>query len=225
MSIVPRIAASLPRAALPRVFRVPTTLVRGYRATPCFLQAGGGGGARPEPGSSIVRGRPEEETPDRRPVEAPQDTFTSLNVYEDIPPPGSAIDTIVHNGFVFSNGVRFYDGSGALLVDNEIFKWRPTERGSEVERKALKTGILELGPDVWGMLDVVNPKPELLIVGTGRKTLLLSKQDRNQLTELGIRMDVMDTTHAAAQYNLLATERSPNEIAAALLVDGFGSTE
>ncbi|KAA8901367.1 hypothetical protein FN846DRAFT_781248, partial [Sphaerosporella brunnea] len=63
-----------------------------------------------------------------------------------------------------------------------------------------------------------------LIVGTGRKKLLLSKQDRNRLTELGVRMDVMDTTHTAARYNLLATERSPNEVAAALLVDGFGST-
>jgi NADH dehydrogenase [ubiquinone] 1 alpha subcomplex assembly factor 3 len=53
----------------------------------------------------------------------------------------------------------------------------------------------------------------------------LSKGDRARLTELGIRMDVMDTTHAAAQYNLLATERSPGVVAAALLVDEFGTSK
>jgi hypothetical protein len=55
--------------------------------------------------------------------------------------------------------VSFYDGSGALLVDNEVFKWRPAERGSDIEKKAMSTGILELGPEAWGMLDVVHPKP------------------------------------------------------------------
>jgi len=39
---------------------------------------------------------------------------------------------------------------------------------------------------------------------------------------MGMRMDVMDTTHAAAQYNLLATERSPMTVAAALMADAFG---
>ena len=60
-------------------------------------------------------------------------------------------------------------------------------------------------------------------MGTGRKTLLLSKDNRSRITEMGIRMDVMDTSHAASQYNLLATERPLGQIAAALLVDGFGA--
>lgn len=53
--------------------------------------------------------------------------------------------------------------------------------------------------------------------------MLLSPKDRDRITELGIRMDVMDTAHAAAQYNLLATERVGGEIAAALLADEFGA--
>jgi NADH dehydrogenase [ubiquinone] 1 alpha subcomplex assembly factor 3 len=52
---------------------------------------------------------------------------------------------------------------------------------------------------------------------------MLSKDDRSRITEMGIRMDVMDTAHAAAQYNLLATERSQGQIAAALIVDAFGA--
>lgn len=192
-----------------------------------------------------------ETTTDRSVEDPPVDTFSSLNVYEDIPPPGSAIETIYEDGFIFSSGVRFFDGSGALMLQGEVFRWRPAERGGIEEDTALRTGVLELPEDVWGALDVVSPKPgmeiptpslpssissppshhgltydgwaELLIVGTGRRTLLLSKKDRARITEMGMRMDVMDTTHAASQYNLLATERSPMDVAAALMVDAFGS--
>jgi len=163
-----------------------------------------------------------ETSTDHSIADPPVDTFSSLNVYEDILPPGSAIETIYDDGFIFSSGVRFFDGSGALMVQGEVFRWRPVERGGVEEEKALRTGVLELGEEVWGALDVVTPKPELLVVGTGRRTLLLSKKDRARITEMGMRMDVMDTTHAAAQYNLLATERSPMNVAAALMVDAFG---
>ena len=63
---------------------------------------------------------------------------------------------------------------------------------------------------------------ELLIVGTGRRNLLLSKEDRSRITELGIRMDVMSTRNAAAQYNLLAVERLPGQVACAMLIEEFG---
>lgn len=151
----------------------------------------------------------------------PLDTFSSLNVLASAPPPASAVETIFDDGFLLSNGQRIRRG-GALLVHAEAFEWRPAVRGSDAERRAVQQGTLELGPEAWGLLDVVHPKPEMLIVGTGRRTLLLSKKDRDMITELGIRMDVMDTAHAAAQYNMLATER-PGQIAAALMEDEFGN--
>jgi hypothetical protein len=97
------------------------------------------------------------QSPEERPVEEPT-TFSDLDVLGDIPPPASSVAIVYNDAFLFSNGVRIQDGSGAMLVQNEVFKWRPTERGSEVEKKAIETGQLELG-DVWGMLDVVHPKP------------------------------------------------------------------
>ena len=41
---------------------------------------------------------------------------------------------------------------------------------------------------------------------------------------MGINVDVMDTHNAAAEYNLLATERPGSQVAAALLLAGFGRT-
>ena len=63
---------------------------------------------------------------------------------------------------------------------------------------------------------------DLLIIGTGQRTLLLHPNSRKRIQELGINLDVMDTQHAAAQYNLLATERPGTQVAAALLMAGFG---
>jgi NADH dehydrogenase [ubiquinone] 1 alpha subcomplex assembly factor 3 len=37
------------------------------------------------------------------------------------------------------------------------------------------------------------------------------------INEMGLRVEVLDTRNAAAQYNLLATERGVHEVAAALI--------
>lgn len=89
-------------------------------------------------------------------------------MYSDLPEPASAVETIYNDGFLFTSGASFHDGSGAFMVHNEAFKWRPAEVGSEIEAKALKTGVLELAEEAWGMLDVVHPKPGgffLLLLG------------------------------------------------------------
>lgn len=62
---------------------------------------------------------------------------------------------------------------------------------------------------------------ELLIIGSGAAAYMLSRKDRERLTKLGITMEAMDTNTAASYFNLLAQER-PRQVAAALLVGGFG---
>lgn len=64
------------------------------------------------------------------------------------------------------------------------------------------------------------PKPDLLILGTGKHIVPLSPGTRKAINELGIRVEVADTRNAAAQYNLLATERGVEQVAAALVPVG-----
>lgn len=73
----------------------------------------------------------------------------------------------------------------------------------------------------WGLLELLWPKPDLLIVGTGGRTWPLSKETREHINGLGIRIDVMDTGNASAAYNLLATERGTDSVAAAMLPLGW----
>lgn len=82
-------------------------------------------------------------------------------------------------------------------------------------------GQWDVDRHVWGILDLAWPKPDLLIVGTGSRTLPLSPQTRADINELGVRIEVQDTRNAAAQYNMLATERGTQQIAAALVPIGW----
>lgn len=85
-----------------------------------------------------------------------------------------------------------------------------------------RRGILTLPPASLGVFELIYPKPDLLIIGTGRKLWMLGRETREYLSEqLGIRVDIMDTANAAAAYNLLATERGVTEVAALMIPDGF----
>ena len=49
----------------------------------------------------------------------------------------------------------------------------------------------------------------------------ISPKTRGYINSLGIRVDIQDTRNAAAQFNLLATERGDGSVAAALVPLGF----
>ncbi|KAK8169217.1 hypothetical protein BKA80DRAFT_269038 [Phyllosticta citrichinensis] len=84
------------------------------------------------------------------------------------------------------------------------------------------SGLLwECGRRAWGVLDVAWPKPDLLIIGTGATIVPISPTTRRHINDLGIRLEVADTRNAASQFNLLATERGVNQVAAALVPVGW----
>jgi uncharacterized protein len=61
---------------------------------------------------------------------------------------------------------------------------------------------------------------DLLILGMGPSIIPISPETRQQINTLGIRIEVQDTRNAAAQFNLLATERGVGDVAAALIPIG-----
>ncbi|KIW09144.1 uncharacterized protein PV09_00080 [Verruconis gallopava] len=175
------------------------------------------------------------KTRDRGPPskEDTQTDFAALDVLGNTPPPATGIDATTDYGFAFSNNTKL-SGSGVLIVGGEVFKWRPWLRperpeggdrgGSTLTGKLLNSKgqwepSLELKP--WGLLEVVWPKPDLLIIGTGPSIVPVSPATRKLINDLGIRIEVQDTRNAASQYNLLATERGIEQIAAALIPVGW----
>ena len=49
----------------------------------------------------------------------------------------------------------------------------------------------------------------------------LAPDTRRIISELGMRIELLDTRNAAAQFNLLATERGVSNVAAALIPIGW----
>ena len=182
------------------------------------------------------------KTKDRGPPskEDTQTDFTAMNVLANTPAPTTAVDACMSDGFALNSGLKV-TGSGVLLLGGEVFKWRPWIKEGRKEgtigsgatgddnkgvesiggKLQNKKGQWDVDRDAWGVLDLAWPKPDLLILGTGRTILPLSPESRRHVNDLGIRIEVQDTRNAAAQFNLLATERGVQQIAAALVPIGW----
>lgn len=170
-----------------------------------------------KPPKSHDRGPPSKEET--------QTDFSALDVLGSTPPPTTAIDACTADGFALNSNIKV-SGSGVLLVGGEAFRWQPWlqegARDDSTTGKLLNArGQWEVGTSAWGVLELVWPKPDLLIIGTGPNIVPLSKETRKHINEMGIRIEVQDTRNAASQYNLLATERGVEMVAAALIPVGW----
>lgn len=183
------------------------------------------------------------KTHDRGPAseEDTQTDFSKMDILANAgaQTPATSVDACTADGFHLNNGTITSGGLGVLLLDGEAFVWTPWSTnlksatshtggsgsgsgGQGFGAFLNKKGLLDIPSASLGILELVHPKPDLLIIGTGRKLWMLSPATRKYLFEtLGIRVDVMDTANAAASYNLLAMERGVDMVAALLIPDGF----
>lgn len=134
-----------------------------------------------------------------------------------------------------------------MLVDGEAFAWQPW--GPDM-RLINDKGQWEVKEEAFALLDLIWPRPgkdtceqrgpprldgvvvislwltcsvfaDLLILGLGGEMRPLSPATRKYLSSLGLRIEVLDTRNAASQFNMLATERGVDEVAAALIPLGW----
>ncbi|OMP86533.1 NADH dehydrogenase [ubiquinone] 1 alpha subcomplex assembly factor 3 [Diplodia seriata] len=196
--------------------------------------------SRSNPPVSRDRGPPSHEST--------QTDFERLDVLANMPAPTTAVDATFDDGFALNSGLHVTNMAGVLLVAGDAFAWRPWvkkdshahgsaattatttvgggEKAGEKGKKEKETlrnerGMWECDRAAWGALELVWPKPDLLIIGTGATVVPVSPTTRKHVNDLGIRLEVSDTRNAAAQFNLLATERGVQQVAAALVPIGW----
>ncbi|KAG5950105.1 hypothetical protein E4U53_005487 [Claviceps sorghi] len=154
------------------------------------------------------------------PSEPPPTDFNEMNMLKGVPAPSTSVDVCMYDGFGLNSGITIANGDGALLVSGEAFRWKPWEARGSLELTN-KKGQFDLPLEAFGLFDLLWPRPDLLILGVGKSNLPLSPETRKHITQLGMRVDVLDTRNAAAQFNLLAAERGVSEVAAALIPMGW----
>ncbi|KAJ2787378.1 hypothetical protein GGI15_000742 [Coemansia interrupta] len=92
-----------------------------------------------------------------------------------------------------------------LIVNNEAFGLAiPPPTPDDKGRVANPLQILD--PQALRVLDVVSPKPELLVVGGGKAVALLSKEAREYLTGIGIKVELASSRFAVGTFNTLCEE-------------------
>ncbi|KAH7887480.1 hypothetical protein F5I97DRAFT_2072803 [Phlebopus sp. FC_14] len=134
-------------------------------------------------------------------------TLTNM-LASDVPPPVQ-VSSISDAGITLADGLVL---KGAVVfLEGKVFLWDvPLSGGSG------GSGIWDSWTkEHWSIFEVVVPRPEILIFGTGRRMEFIPSAIRGHMKELGIQMDVMDTKNACSTYNLLAEEG--RRVAAALL--------
>ncbi|CRK29957.1 NADH dehydrogenase [ubiquinone] 1 alpha subcomplex assembly factor like protein [Verticillium longisporum] len=162
--------------------------------------------------------------------------LADFDVLGSTPIPSTNIEATLPRGFLLNSGLSIFDGAGALLVNGEAFAWRPWLANrkpgvSEEESLTLvnKKGQFELPAEAFAVLSLMWPRPDLLVLGVGPTIRPLSPETRKHISALGMRIEVLDTRNASSEFNMLATERGVEDIAAALIplgwVEGKGAVE
>ncbi|RDA86253.1 hypothetical protein CP532_5114 [Ophiocordyceps camponoti-leonardi (nom. inval.)] len=154
------------------------------------------------------------------PSEPPATDFTAMNMLSNAPIPSTSVDVCLYDGFGLNSGITISGGDGAILVSGQAFVWRPWQVNG-VMKLVNEKGQFDLPKVAFGLFEVLWPRPDLLIIGVGKHNLPLSPMTKQHITSLGTRVEVLDTRNAAAQFNLLATERGVSEVAAALIPIGW----
>jgi len=117
-----------------------------------------------------------------------------------------AVKTISSSGIELVNGLVL--PSACIFLEGRVFLW-------DVPR------IIDHGNwegwtrDHFKIFEVVVPKPEILLLGTGNSVMMPPASLKKHLTEIGIQLDVMNTWNACSTYNLLTEEG--RRVAAALI--------
>ncbi|KAF5589063.1 alkaline phosphatase [Fusarium pseudoanthophilum] len=154
------------------------------------------------------------------PAQPPPTDFAELDVLGNTPAPSTSVDVCMYDGFGLNSGITVTGGNGVLLIDGEVFNWRPWEAKGSMNL-VNKKGQFELPPKAFALFDLLWPRPDLLIIGVGPSIMPLAPETRRLISELGMRIEILDTRNAAAQFNLLATERGVSNVAAALIPIGW----
>ncbi|KAJ6486434.1 DUF498-domain-containing protein [Mycena vitilis] len=122
------------------------------------------------------------------------------NILAGATPPAVQVESVSTDGIYLADGLILR--GACIFLDGKVFLWD------------VPPSVTQWGHEHLAVFEVVVPRPEILILGTGVEMAHPPPSFRSYLTDLGIQVDVMSTRNACSTYNLLAEEG--RRVAAAL---------
>jgi uncharacterized protein len=116
-------------------------------------------------------------------------------------------------GFVEINKIRF-DHAIAFGPEGDVARWAardPSDISSDLLFSAARLSLAQADPMAFLDSDdarptVVGERPEVLLVGTGERHIMLSRDILDPLIRVGVGVECMSTAAAARTYNVLMAE-------------------
>lgn len=159
------------------------------------------------------------DAPQQQTVSNPADLLKKNDVLMYLQKPINYIESVKHNGFHLANDILITSPNtngeeiGTVLLEGESFEVNLAHGGYKVVNGFQVEFNQEL---VLSIFEKIHPKPEILVVGLGKKSRVLLEGNRRFFSSLGMLLEVGDSRNAARLYDVLATER-PGVIGALLL--------
>ncbi|KAF9416413.1 hypothetical protein BGZ94_010228 [Podila epigama] len=161
-----------------------------------------------------------------------------MNMFNEKDSKTVTISSCTKHGFVTTEAINLQ--GPVLCIGGQVFLWDIFKKSGAVDRFLKKSSSSsspssstssgttgsssrpifesmdeETAKEIFKIFELMNPRPEILIVGTGKTFAPLSPAVRSVIRGYGLQVDMMSTANAAATYNMLAEEG--REVAAALL--------
>ncbi|KAJ1973026.1 hypothetical protein H4R34_005211, partial [Dimargaris verticillata] len=103
---------------------------------------------------------------------------------------GLRVQSYNSQSFTLTNGAVVR--GPVFLVGNNAFGWQVPVAQS-LSSKQSQQAFAKWTPEMFTMLSVVSPKPEILVVGTGKANRSIPKAMQDHIRSLGIQLEVTDT--------------------------------
>ncbi|KAJ6680737.1 NUCLEAR PROTEIN E3-3 [Salix purpurea] len=116
--------------------------------------------------------------------------YDQINLIDNVPEDHLRFEGYTDTGFRV-NGVE-YEGS-LLCVGNLLTSWAPSS-------------FSHITPDSLSIFRIVQPIPEILILGCGRYTQPVDPELRRFIRSTGMKLEAVDSRNAASTYNILNEE-------------------
>ncbi|TYJ57860.1 hypothetical protein B9479_001470 [Cryptococcus floricola] len=122
--------------------------------------------------------------------------------------PTITISKLTDRGLICSDNLVI--PGGAIFHSGKVIMW-DVDAPSPRELKPGERNTIEKVWEGWESdrftaFEMLVPRPEILLLGTGTRAWPAPKRIRDYISSLGIQLDTMDSRNAASTYNLLIEE-------------------
>ncbi|CAG8455658.1 23592_t:CDS:2 [Cetraspora pellucida] len=123
------------------------------------------------------------------------------------------IRKVTKYGFITSNELRVK--GPVILINGTLFLWNVPQGSFGQEITRIDNVFNGWNKDFLKIFEIITPKPELLIFGTGKMSVPIPLEIRDYIHKLGLQIEYSDTDNAVSTFNVLAEEG--RNVAAAFL--------